>query len=172
MNEIWSAKISSAQIVRYHFDFAPTAQNSQIFCFSETIAEHLEHVILLEKHKKQLEAEIKGHLSMQLRMKQAMGKIEKERDKMSDENKALTDRVEDLQEDIFQKNNYITEMKDNFAETQQKLFQVQQQFEIVRTERNLYERDLQACTEVREDLRERLRVSTSGEEEEDWQGSQ
>lgn len=61
-------------------------------------------------------------------------------------------------DEIHQKSNQIELLKLNIEELRMKLAQVQQLFETARSERNGFQRDLQATSENRDDLKERLRV--------------
>lgn len=54
--------------------------------------------------------------------------------------------------------NQITELKENITEIKANLAQIQLLFETARSERNAFQRDLQATVEDRDDLRERFRV--------------
>lgn len=55
--------------------------------------------------------------------------------------------------------NHIAELKENINELKAKLAQIQLLFESARSERNAFQRDLQATVEDRDDLRERFRVT-------------
>lgn len=61
-------------------------------------------------------------------------------------------------DDLLAKINHIAELKENITDVKTKLAQVQLLFESARSERNAFQRDLQATLEDRDDLRERYRV--------------
>lgn len=61
-------------------------------------------------------------------------------------------------DDLQYKMDYIVELKENIIEMKMKLAQVQQFYEVARSERNAFQRELQATTEDRDDLKERLKV--------------
>ena len=54
--------------------------------------------------------------------------------------------------------NFITDLKQSIDEIKKKLSQVQQLFETARSERNGFQRDLQAVSEDRDNLKERFKV--------------
>lgn len=61
-------------------------------------------------------------------------------------------------DDLLAKVQHIAFLNETIEEYKMKLAHVQQQFEQTRSERNAFQRDLQATIEDRDDLRERVRV--------------
>lgn len=61
-------------------------------------------------------------------------------------------------DDLLAKGQHIAFLNETIEEYKMKLAHVQQQFEQTRSERNAFQRDLQATIEDRDDLRERVRV--------------
>lgn len=122
------------------------------------IGEQAEVIMLHEQHLKTLETEIKQHLETEQKQRSIIAKLEKERDKNAEEAQVLSDKVEQCQDDLLFKMNQIAQLNETIDEQKMKLAQVQQQFEAARSERNAFQRDLQATIEDRDDIRERLRV--------------
>lgn len=122
------------------------------------IGEQAEVIMLHEQHLKTLETEIKQHLETEQKQRSIIAKVEKERDKHAEEAQVLSDKVEQCQDDLLFKMNQIAQLNETIDEQKMKLAQVQQQFEAARSERNVFQRDLQATVEDRDDIRERLRV--------------
>lgn len=131
-----------------------------------------------EQHLKQLDLEIIQHLEAEKRQKALLEKVKKERDKNAEEAQVVADKLEQCQglliwysnffyilkihiispDDLQFKMNQIAELKENISEIKSKLAQIQLLFESARSERNAFQRDLQATVEDRDDLRERFRV--------------
>lgn len=122
------------------------------------IGEQAEVMMLHEQHIKTLETEIKQHLETEQKQRSIIAKLEKERDKNAEEAQVLSDKVEQCQDDLLFKMNQIAQLNETIDEQKMKLIQVQQQFEAARSERNIFQRDLQATVEDRDDIRDRLRV--------------
>lgn len=59
---------------------------------------------------------------------------------------------------MLAKTQHIAFLNETIEEVKMKMAHVQQQFEQTRSERNAFQRDLQATVEDRDDLRERVRV--------------
>lgn len=64
-------------------------------------------------------------------------------------------------DDLQLKINQIVELKENIDENKIKLASVQQLFEVARSERNAFQRDLQSTIEDRDEVKERFRVTIS-----------
>lgn len=126
-----------------------------------TISEQLDTIQTGEAHAKALDLEIKTHLEAARRQRAVLAKVEKERDKNAEESQILSDRLEKVQDELTGKINYIYQLNEDIAEMKTKMAQTQQLFESARSERNAFQRDLQATVEDRDDIRERLRVSSS-----------
>lgn len=122
------------------------------------IGEQAEVIMLHEQHLKTLETEIKQHQETEQKQRSMIAKVEKERDKNAEEAQVLSDKVEQCQDDLLFKMNQIAQLNETIDEQKMKLAQVQQQFEAARSERNVFQRELQATVEDRDDIRERLRV--------------
>lgn len=127
---------------------------------NRTINDHLETILLHEQHIKTMDNEIKTHLATAQKLRSMMAKVEMERNRNAEEAQILADKVEQVNEDLALKMNHIVELKERITELQTKVVQVQQLFETARSERNAFQRDLQACVEERDDLKERLRIAS------------
>lgn len=98
---------------------------------------------MFEQQVKTLDADIKTRIATENRLKAQISKTEKERDKYLDEAQLIENKLETAKEEIEQKSIFITEQKEKLAEMQTKVNQVQQLFEDARTERNVFQRDLE-----------------------------
>uniref|UniRef100_A0A182QYH8 Cilia- and flagella-associated protein 58 central coiled coil domain-containing protein n=1 Tax=Anopheles farauti TaxID=69004 RepID=A0A182QYH8_9DIPT len=123
----------------------------------EIISDQTEQMTLLDKHQKTLENEIKAHQASAQKLQTLMLKVEKDRDRNAEEVQNLSDRVEQLNEDLLYKQNQIGELREKLKESEAKLFQCQNMLEITRGERNIFERDLMTCSKESEGLKERLK---------------
>ncbi|XP_062541404.1 cilia- and flagella-associated protein 58 [Armigeres subalbatus] len=119
----------------------------------------LEQITLLEKQQKTLENEIKAYQATAQKQAMLMLKIEKDRDRNVEEVQNLSDKLEQINEDLLYKQNQIVELREKLKETEAKLFQCQTSLETTRSERNIFERDLAACMRDNDSLKDRLKTS-------------
>ncbi|KFB36388.1 AGAP003679-PA-like protein [Anopheles sinensis] len=124
---------------------------------NKTIGDQTEQMTLLDKAQKTLENEIKAHLASAQKQQTLMLKVEKDRDRNAEEVQNLSDKIEQLNEDLLYKQNLVGELREKLKECEAKLFQCQNLLEITRGERNIFERDLMTCSKETEGLKERLK---------------
>ncbi|KAL1376627.1 hypothetical protein pipiens_004341 [Culex pipiens pipiens] len=126
---------------------------------NKTISDLQEQIMLLEKQQKTLENEIKGHLAAAQKQSMVMMKIEKDRDRNAEEVQNLSDKLEQMNDDLLYKQNQIVELREKLKETESRLFQCQNSLELTRSERNIFERDLATCMKENDGLKDRLKSS-------------
>lgn len=88
-----------------------------------------------------------------------MMKIEKDRDRNAEEVQNLSDKLEQMNDDLLYKQNQIVELREKLKETESRLFQCQNSLELTRSERNIFERDLATCMKENDGLKDRLKSS-------------
>ncbi|XP_053698512.1 cilia- and flagella-associated protein 58-like [Sabethes cyaneus] len=126
---------------------------------NKTIADLMDQIMLLEKQQKTLENEIKGHQVAAQKQSMILLKVEKDRDRNAEEVQNLSDKVEQMNEDLLYKQNQILDLREKLKETETKLFQCQNSLELTRGERNIFERDLGICMKENDGLKDRLKTS-------------
>ncbi|XP_058456999.1 cilia- and flagella-associated protein 58-like [Malaya genurostris] len=119
----------------------------------------MDQIMLLEKQQKTLDNEIKGHQAAAQKQSMLMMKIEKDRDRNAEEVQNLTDKLEQMSEDLLYRQNQIVELREKLKETESRLFQCQNSLELTRSERNVFERDLGICMKENDSLKDRLKTS-------------
>ncbi|XP_058812314.1 cilia- and flagella-associated protein 58-like [Topomyia yanbarensis] len=125
---------------------------------NKTIADLMDQIMLLEKQQKTLDNEIKGHQAAAQKQSMLMMKIEKDRDRNAEEVQNLSDKLEQMNEDLLYRQNQIVELREKLKETESKLFQCQNSLESTRSERNIFERDLGTCMKENDGLKDRLKT--------------
>ena len=125
----------------------------------------MERETLLEKQQKTLENEIKSHAANNQKLNTLIIKIEKDRDKLGEEVQQVHEKMEKLNEELAYKTRVLLETKEKLSAAQSKMTQINTMYENARTERNNLERELQACTEDRDTLRERIKILVKQEEQ-------
>ncbi|XP_050100287.1 cilia- and flagella-associated protein 58-like [Anopheles aquasalis] len=124
---------------------------------NKTITDQTDQMMLLDKHQKTLENEIKGYQAAAQKQQTLMLKIEKDRDRNAEEVQNMSDKIEQLNEDLLYKQKMIGELREKLKDDEAKLVQCQNLLEITRGERNIFERDLTTCSKEMESLKERLK---------------
>uniref|UniRef100_A0A1B0CMA9 Putative myosin class ii heavy chain n=1 Tax=Lutzomyia longipalpis TaxID=7200 RepID=A0A1B0CMA9_LUTLO len=124
------------------------------------VSELSEKILLHDQETKTLDSELKAHLSVIQKNKEAVRKAEKERDKANEELTIWIAKEERFREEIQKKVNQIAELKTKLSEYDNKIFHVQQLYETARSERLNLQKEMQVCAEEREDLKKRLRSVT------------
>ncbi|KXJ78445.1 hypothetical protein RP20_CCG004591 [Aedes albopictus] len=119
----------------------------------------MDQITLLEKQQKTLENEIKGYQAAAQKQSMLMLKIEKDRDRNAEEAQNLSEKLEQMNEDLLYKQNQIIELREKLKETEARLFQCQNSLELTRSERNIFERDLVTCMRDNDSLKDRLKTS-------------
>ncbi|XP_055547011.1 cilia- and flagella-associated protein 58 [Wyeomyia smithii] len=126
---------------------------------NKTISDLMDQIVLLEKQQKTLENEIKAHQGVAQKQSMVLLKVEKDRDRNAEEVQNLSDKVEQMNEDVLYKQNQILDLREKLKETETKLFQCQNLLELTRGERNIFERDLGICMKDNESFKDRLKTS-------------
>lgn len=127
----------------------------------QNVAEqHLKLIKIQEQSKKKLENDLTNVRHDLSNVKKELNKMEKERNRAIEETMDLTQQVEDAMDDIKMKQQNIFEHKKQILETEAKLRQQQNLFEIVRADRNAFQKQLQESIAECGELKAKLKIST------------
>ncbi|XP_026471472.1 cilia- and flagella-associated protein 58-like [Ctenocephalides felis] len=112
-----------------------------------------------ESFRRQFESELLLKAQELSFMRSQKTKVERERDKLAVEAKEALEKLSDIQDEMKEKQVALLEYKEKLAETDIRAMRIQQSFELVRSERNLLQRNLQSSTEEGVELRERVKMT-------------
>ncbi|KAH0623769.1 hypothetical protein JD844_006885 [Phrynosoma platyrhinos] len=117
-------------------------------------------VKLHEQSKKNLEEEIQNYKEEALKQRKIIFQLEKERDRYINEASDLTQKVLHHMEDIKIREMQIFDYKKKIAESETKLKQQQNLYEAVRSDRNLYSKNLIEAQDEINEMRKKLKIMT------------
>ncbi|XP_052400736.1 cilia- and flagella-associated protein 58 [Carassius gibelio] len=115
-------------------------------------------VNLHEQSKKSLEQEILNYRDEAQKQRKIIYQLEKERDRYINEASELTKKVLENIEDIKLKEMHIFEYKKRIAEAETKLKQQQNLYEDVRTERNLFSKNLIEAKDQNAEMKRKVKI--------------
>uniref|UniRef100_A0A8D0GQ54 Cilia and flagella associated protein 58 n=1 Tax=Sphenodon punctatus TaxID=8508 RepID=A0A8D0GQ54_SPHPU len=129
--------------------------NKNLLKASKTNKQQLAMAELHEQSKKNLEEEIHNYRKEAKKQRKIIYQLEKERDRYINEASELTQKVLQHMEDIKVREMQIFDYKKKLAEAETKLKQQQNLYEAVRSDRNLYSKNLieAQITEMRKKLK-------------------
>lgn len=127
---------------------------------AESMTEQKNQNAVLEQQLKTIEVEIKKHIILQQRLQNNIGKIEKDKEEISEEKKILLEKVEEITEEINSKNYHINDLKEKLMDSQAKLLKTQHELQSSQADIINLEKDLQMCTEGKEELRDKIKVES------------
>ncbi|KAM3835804.1 cilia- and flagella-associated protein 58 [Vipera latastei] len=117
-------------------------------------------VKLHEQSKKNLEEEIQNYKDEAQKQRKIIFQLEKERDRYINEAGDLTQKVLHHMEDIKLREMQIFDYKKKIAESETKLKQQQNLYEAVRSDRNLYSKNLIEAQDEINEMRKKLKIMT------------
>ncbi|XP_026560435.1 cilia- and flagella-associated protein 58 [Pseudonaja textilis] len=117
-------------------------------------------VKLHEQSKKNLEEEIQNYKDEAQKQRKIIFQLEKERDRYINEASDLTQKVLHHMEDIKLREMQIFDYKKKIAESETKLKQQQNLYEAVRSDRNLYSKNLIEAQDEINEMRKKLKIMT------------
>ncbi|KAM6443368.1 cilia- and flagella-associated protein 58 [Liasis olivaceus] len=117
-------------------------------------------VKLHEQSKKNLEEEIQNYKDEAQKQRKIIFQLEKERDRYINEANDLTQKVLHHMEDIKVREMQIFDYKKKIAESETKLKQQQNLYEAVRSDRNLYSKNLIEAQDEINEMRKKLKIMT------------
>uniref|UniRef100_A0A8D0BN97 Cilia and flagella associated protein 58 n=1 Tax=Salvator merianae TaxID=96440 RepID=A0A8D0BN97_SALMN len=117
-------------------------------------------VKLHEQSKKNLEEEIQNYKNEAQKQRKIIFQLEKERDRYINEASDLTQKVLHHMEDIKIREVQIVDYKKKIADSETKLKQQQNLYEAVRSDRNLYSKNLIEAQDEINEMRKKLKIMT------------
>ncbi|XP_044516110.1 cilia- and flagella-associated protein 58 [Gracilinanus agilis] len=117
-------------------------------------------VKLHEQNKRNLEEEIQNYKDEAQKQRKIIFQLEKERDRYINEASDLTQKVLINMEDIKIREMQIFDYKKKIAESETKLKQQQNLYEAVRSDRNLYSKNLIEAQDEITEMRRKLKIMT------------
>ncbi|XP_048360877.1 cilia- and flagella-associated protein 58 isoform X2 [Sphaerodactylus townsendi] len=117
-------------------------------------------VKLHEQSKKNLEEEIQNFKDEAQKQRKIIFQLEKERDRYINEASELTQKVLHHMEDVKLREMQIFDYKKQIAESETKLKQQQNLYEAVRSDRNLYSKNLIEAQDEINEMRKKLKIMT------------
>ncbi|CAG5134630.1 unnamed protein product, partial [Candidula unifasciata] len=119
------------------------------------------HLVKLhEQSKKNLEQEISNYKEEAQKQRKIIYQLEKERDRYINEASDLTQKVLQHMEDVKVREMQIFDYKKKIAEAETKLKQQQNLYEAVRSDRNLYSKNLIESQDEITEMRRKLKIMT------------
>jgi len=115
-------------------------------------------VRLHEQAKKNLEQEIQNYKDEAQKQRKIIYQLEKERDRYINEASDLTQKVLQHMEDVKAREMQIFDYKKKIAEAETKLKQQQNLYEAVRSDRNLYSKNLIECQDEITEMKRKLKI--------------
>jgi len=115
-------------------------------------------VRLHEQAKKNLEQEIQNYKDEAQKQRKIIYQLEKERDRYINEASDLTQKVLQHMEDVKVREMQIFDYKKKIAEADTKLKQQQNLYEAVRSDRNLYSKNLIECQDEITEMKRKLKI--------------
>ncbi|XP_072477797.1 cilia- and flagella-associated protein 58 isoform X4 [Notamacropus eugenii] len=117
-------------------------------------------VKLHEQNKRHLEEEIQNYKDEAQKQRKIIFQLEKERDRYINEASDLTQRVLTNMEDIKVREMQIFDYRKKIAESETKLKQQQNLYEAVRSDRNLYSKNLIEAQDEITEMKRKLKIMT------------
>ncbi|KAM6971891.1 cilia- and flagella-associated protein 58 [Aplochiton taeniatus] len=132
--------------------------NKNMIKAANATEKQLNIVKLHEQSKKNLEQEIKTYRDEATKQRKIIYQLEKDRDRYINEASDLTHKVLQHMEDIKVREMQIFEYKKKIAEAETKLKQQQNLYEAVRSDRNLYSKNLIEAQDEITEMKRKLKI--------------
>ncbi|CAG9834082.1 unnamed protein product [Diabrotica balteata] len=120
--------------------------------------DHQKLIHIQEQSKKKLELELDLFFIESGKHKKLITQLERERDRLAEEQLDLTNTIQDQLEDIRQKKVFIFDLKKEAAERDNKIRQQQNMYEAMRSDRNALQKLHQESTAEAGELKKKLRL--------------
>ncbi|XP_034632766.1 cilia- and flagella-associated protein 58 [Trachemys scripta elegans] len=134
--------------------------NKNLLKAASVTQKQLNLVKLHEQSKRNLEEEIQNYKDEAQKQRKIIYQLEKERDRYINEASELTQKVLQHMEDIKVREMQIFDYKKKIAEAETKLKQQQNLYEAVRSDRNLYSKNLIEAQDEITEMKKKLKIMT------------
>jgi chromosome segregation ATPase len=111
-----------------------------------------------EQQKKHLEQEVEAYKEELQKQRNLLYQLEKERDRYVNEASEMTQRCLQAMEEVKRREIQIFDFKKKIAEAETKLKQQQNLYEAVRSDRNLYSKNLIECQDEITEMKRKLKI--------------
>ncbi|CAH1154041.1 unnamed protein product [Phaedon cochleariae] len=115
-------------------------------------------IYIQEQSKKKLELELDTFFVESGKQKKKLSQLERERDKLAEDQLELTTTIEENMEDIRLKKAFIFDLKKTAAEQENRLRQQQNLYEAIRSDRNSLQKSLQESSAECGELKKKLKI--------------
>lgn len=122
--------------------------------------DHVKLLKLQQQTKKKLEAEIDSIHMESNKQQKHISYLEKERDRLLEEELDLRKKIEDTMEEVREKKGEIYDLKKTVAENENKIRMQQNLFDVIRADRNALQKSLQESNAECSELKTKLKVSS------------
>ncbi|XP_050813955.1 cilia- and flagella-associated protein 58 isoform X1 [Gopherus flavomarginatus] len=134
--------------------------NKNLLKAASVTQKQLNLVKLHEQSKRNLEEEIQNYKDEAQKQRKIIYQLEKERDRYINEASELTQKVLQHMEDIKVREMQIFDYKKKIAEAETKLKQQQNLYEAVRSDRNLYSKNLIEAQDEITEMKKKMKIMT------------
>ncbi|XP_017780088.1 PREDICTED: cilia- and flagella-associated protein 58-like [Nicrophorus vespilloides] len=121
--------------------------------------DHIKLIKVQEQAKRKLESDIDNHVIETRKQNKQISYLEKERDRLLEEELDLTKKIEDTLDEVKLKKNQIYELKKTQAENENKLRMQQNMFDAVRADKNALQKSLQEANAEGHELKSKLKTN-------------
>lgn len=136
-----------------------------IWLLTAVAKDHIKLIRIQEQARKKLELEIDTCATASGQQRKQIVWMEKERDRLVEEQLDLTAKIEDIMDAIRLKKAEVYDLKKVLAENENRLRMQQNLFEAVRAERNGLQKSLQEANAEAVELKNKLKVSSHQSEQ-------
>ncbi|KAH1017841.1 cilia- and flagella-associated protein 58 [Dendroctonus ponderosae] len=120
--------------------------------------DQLKLIQIQDQSKKKLEVELDSFFIESSKQKKQIHQLERERDKLAEEQLELTKTIEDNMDDIREKKGHIFDLKKNITEYENQVRQQQNIYEAIRADRNSLQKSLQESMAETGELKKKLKI--------------
>lgn len=121
-------------------------------------SDQLKLIQIQDQSKKKLELELDSFFLESGKQKKQIHQLERERDKLAEEQLELAKTIEDNMDDIREKKAHIFDLKKKITENENQIRQQQNVYEAVRADRNSLQKQLQEATAEGGELKKKLKI--------------
>lgn len=125
---------------------------------AEILMDQCDVIKLQDQHRQSLESELKTLNVTIEQLKKSFGDVKRERDRNATNSQVNAGKIDATQSELAIKAKIIAELTWELEEMRTKLTHTQQQYDSLAAERNALQKNLDAITDDRNEVRDKLRV--------------
>lgn len=138
-------------IIRYH-------RINSLLKLLDTVNDQRDASSIVDQQLKTLENEIKQHSHIEQKLTNAINKLKKEKEQMSEDFQNLSDKYDSIREELNAKIYQINDYKEKMVDSQGRLMKTQHDLQSAQTDIINVEKELQVAKEGQEELKEKIKV--------------